>query len=156
MAEIMDLVEIRRLPRDLSELRQQMRILDDRFGLMEQRLGGLERRWAESAVAQDRLREDLARLEKTVEIGFGDLNGRLDRHEARFEALEARFAVMETRFASMETRFAVMETRFASMETRFDALDARVAGVETQLGSLEEAVRELTVFLRGALAPKGG
>ncbi len=83
---------------------------------MEQRFGGVEARLAEMALVQERQREGLARLERQVEIGFGDVNGRLGRLESGRPAPARR---QRPAFSAM-----VFTSSIASVKRRFSSASA--------------------------------
>ncbi len=85
------------------------------------------------------LRADMRRMEERLRA---DMAGLERRTEERFERLEAQ---VDARFAQVDAQFVQVDARFAQVDARFERLEARMAAMEhgqAKLEGLLEGLRE--------------
>ena len=74
---------------------------------------------------EERLRADMAGLERRTEERFERLEAQVD---ARFAQVDARFAQVDARFERLEARMAAMEHGQAKLEGLLEGLREAIAG----------------------------
>ena len=80
---------------------------------------------AAQAAAEERLRADMAGLERRTEERFERLEAQVD---ARFAQVDARFVQVDARFERLEARMAAMEHGQAKLEGLLEGLREAIAG----------------------------
>ena len=88
--------------------------LEERYQKIDERIAGLEERFAKLEERQQKLEERFAELEER----FARLEERQQRLEEKFAELEERFAKLEERQQRLEERFVELEEKFARLEER--------------------------------------
>lgn len=131
MAEVIDIEELRRIGATLRRMQADQGTLLSRFDGVERRLAIIEERQAEVEASVRALGQDVALLDRKLDVVVALVRDDVAGLERR---MEARFSEIDRKFDAIDRKFEAIDRKFEAMDRKFDAVLAAIAALRPPTG----------------------